>query len=280
LTDVSEKAMGMTPHETVARSGVAVALLCLLLLAVPLSAQDLDPRAYASVPINSTLAIAGFSFSTGGVVTDPTLPTTKIHANVGTPSVGLARTFGLFGLTAQALAALPYSWAAATGEVDEAAARVTRSGLSDMRLRLSVLLVGAPAMRLEQFVKAARRPIIGASVSAGAPTGQYYSDRLINLGTNPLVVQTRGRPVLPAGVPMVRRRVRRDVVLYLQRGVLPRCRNQDAESARGPAGARHLRVVAEGVGGIRRDVVHRRTGPGGRSTRPATAMRTPAWEQR
>ena len=49
MTDVSEKAMGMTPHETVARSGVAVALLCLLLLAVPLSAQDLDPRAYASV---------------------------------------------------------------------------------------------------------------------------------------------------------------------------------------------------------------------------------------
>lgn len=184
--------MGMTlsrrgragPHETVAPSGVAVALLCLLLLAVPLSAQDLDPRAYASVPINSTLAIAGFSFSRGGVVTDPTLPISNIYAKVATPSVGIARTFGLFGLTGQALAALPYSWAAATGEVNEAAARVTRSGLSDMRLRLSVLLVGGPAMRLEQFVKAARRPIIGASLSAGAPTGQYYSDRLINLGTN------------------------------------------------------------------------------------------------
>jgi hypothetical protein len=55
--------MGMTPHETVARSGVAVALLCLLLLAVPLSAQDLDARAYARAPVKATFLIGGFSVS-------------------------------------------------------------------------------------------------------------------------------------------------------------------------------------------------------------------------
>jgi hypothetical protein len=37
----------------VLRSGVGV--LCLLLLAARLSAQDLDPRAYANVPVNGTL---------------------------------------------------------------------------------------------------------------------------------------------------------------------------------------------------------------------------------
>ena len=32
----------------------AAAALCLLFLAAPLSAQDLDPRAYASAPVNGT----------------------------------------------------------------------------------------------------------------------------------------------------------------------------------------------------------------------------------
>ena len=58
-----------------------------------------------------------------------------------TPSVGVARTFGLFGKTTQALAALPDSRAQGTGDVGEQAQRIDRSGLSDMRLRLSMLLL-------------------------------------------------------------------------------------------------------------------------------------------
>jgi hypothetical protein len=53
-----------------------------------------------------------------------------------------------------------------------------------MRLRLSVLVAGAPAMTPQQFAKSARRPIVGASLTVGAPTGQYTSQRLVNLGTN------------------------------------------------------------------------------------------------
>ena len=49
----------------------------------------------------------------------------------------------LVGDAPQALAALPYSWAEVTGELNEQAARTTRSGLSDMRLRLSVLIAVA-----------------------------------------------------------------------------------------------------------------------------------------
>jgi hypothetical protein len=43
-------------------------LLFLLLLAAPLSAQDLDPRAYAHVPVNGTFLVTGFSVSHGAVV--------------------------------------------------------------------------------------------------------------------------------------------------------------------------------------------------------------------
>jgi len=161
-----------------------VGLLCMLLLAAPLSAQDLDPRAYANVPVNGTFLIWGFAVSHGGVVTDPTLPVTDINATVETPSVGVARSFSLFGKTAQAFGALPYSWAQVSGRVLEESRSITRAGLSDTRLRLSVLVRGAPAASIMQIAKAPRRTILGTSLTVVAPTGQFFPDRLINLGTN------------------------------------------------------------------------------------------------
>jgi hypothetical protein len=156
----------------------------LLLVAVPLSAQDLDPRSYTHVPVNATFLVGGFALSHGGVVTDPTVPITDINATIETPSLGLARSFSFFGKTAQAFAALPYSWAQVSGKVLEEEASITRAGLSDMRLRLSVLLRGAPASTPAEIAKAPRRTILGASLSVSAPTGQFFSDKLINLGAN------------------------------------------------------------------------------------------------
>lgn len=163
----------------------AAAALGLLLLGSSAAAQDLDPRAYARAPINSTVAISGFSFMTGGVVTDPSAPVQNIDAQVSAVSIGVARVFSLFGKTAQGLVALPYTWADVTGDVGDQTQRAPRSGLADLRLRLSVLLAGAPAKTLAEFVKdPTRRPVIGASLSVSAPTGQYQPERLINLGTN------------------------------------------------------------------------------------------------
>jgi hypothetical protein len=163
---------------------LGVAWLCLLLLARPLSAQDLDPRAYANVPVNGTFLIWGLAVSHGNVVTDPTLPVTDINATIETPSVGVARSFSLFGRTAQAFGVLPYSWAQVSGRVLEESRSISRAGLSDVRLRLSLLVRGAPAASIAQFVKAPRRTILGTSLTVAAPAGQYFPDRLINLGAN------------------------------------------------------------------------------------------------
>jgi hypothetical protein len=159
-------------------------LLCLLLAAAPLPAQDLDPRAYANVPVNGTFVVAGFSVSHGGVVSDPAIPVTDVNATVETPSLAIARSFNLFGKTAQAFGAMPYSWAQVSGNVLEEARSITRAGLSDMRLRLSVLVRGAPAASVLEIAKAPRRTILGTSLTVVAPTGQFFTDRLINLGTN------------------------------------------------------------------------------------------------
>jgi len=158
--------------------------LCLLSFAAPLSAQDLDPRAYANAPVGTTFFVAGFGVSHGGVITDPTVPIANIVATVETPSVGVGRAFGLFGMPAQTYAVLPVSWAQVSGDVLGDAQSTTRAGLSDMRFRFALLVHGAKAASLPAFLKAPRRTILGVSFTASAPTGQYYPDKLINLGTN------------------------------------------------------------------------------------------------
>ena len=55
--------------------------------------QDLDPRAYARIPVNVTVVVAGFSYSTGGIVTDATLPLEDLNAKIGAPSLGVVRSF-------------------------------------------------------------------------------------------------------------------------------------------------------------------------------------------
>jgi hypothetical protein len=162
----------------------AVGLICLMHFASRGSAQDLDPRAYASLPIGVTLFVAGFSYSSGAVVTDATSPIQDFKATVATPSLAGGHTFSLFGQTAQAVIALPYSWAHASALVKGQDTSTSRTGFADMRLRVSMLLIGAPALTIEEFAKAPRQTIVGTSLTIIPPTGQYFPEKLINLGTN------------------------------------------------------------------------------------------------
>jgi hypothetical protein len=148
------------------------------------TAQDLEPKAYSASPIGGAFVVAGFARATGGVVFDPTLPITDVDAKVNSGMVAVGYTFGLFGKLALATAALPYSWGDITGQVAEVDRAISRSGLSDARLKLSVNLVGNPAMRAREFAKTPRKTILGTSLTGVAPSGQYYGSKLINLGTN------------------------------------------------------------------------------------------------
>lgn len=159
-------------------------LFFLINAANPLMSQDLDPRAYVWVPIKGNFFSSGIAFSQGGVLTDPSLPIENLKANVQTLNIGYARSFNLFGKTATAFAALPYTFGKASANVNGQLQNINRSGFSDMRMRLSVLLVGAPATPIEKFAQVKHKTILGLSVLVVAPTGQYFPDKLINLGTH------------------------------------------------------------------------------------------------
>jgi hypothetical protein len=163
---------------------VLIFIVIILSFTKTVSAQDLDPRAYARVPVDATVLIAGFNYTYGSVVLDPTLPIKDLEAKVQSPMLGIARTFSLFGLTSQAYVVLPYSWAQASGKVLGEDSSITRNGFGDTRFRVSVLFLGAPAATVEEFAKSETQTVLGASLTVTAPTGQFFNDKLINLGTN------------------------------------------------------------------------------------------------
>ena len=146
--------------------------------------QDLEPRAYIRVPVNANVVLPGYNHSTGSVLTDPSLPLKDFKASVNTVTLAYARTFALFGKTAQAFAVVPLCLANANATVNGQYQAVERKGMADMRLRLSVLLIGGKAMTLEEIRQHPQNStILGASITMQPPTGQYYPDKLVNLGT-------------------------------------------------------------------------------------------------
>jgi Putative MetA-pathway of phenol degradation len=172
------------PRQTWRRSSLLLSVVAGLLLAATATAQDMEPRAYSNSPTGANFLVLGYGRSTGEVLFDATLPLADVKAELNAGILGLGRTFGIGGRLALLTAALPYSWGNVEGRVFEETRQVTRSGLVDPRVKLSVNLFGPPAMSPREFVRAPRRTVVGASLTAIVPVGQYDPTKLINLGTN------------------------------------------------------------------------------------------------
>ena len=153
-------------------------------------AQEIEPRAYSPSPagVNFLLAVAGRS--EGGVLTDPSLPVTDIEAEINALALGYGRTFNFFGRSANFVAAVPVVHVAASGNIGENRASVTREGVGDTKLRFAFNLVGGPNMTPQEFARREPKTTLGFSLSVNVPTGQYDPDRLVNIGTNRWAAKT------------------------------------------------------------------------------------------
>jgi len=153
---------------------------------VAISAQELAPRAYWPAPNGTNVLVLGYQYSSGDIVTDPTLTITGGKSNINFAQLSYQRTLSLFGRTTNMQFNLPYTRGSAEGFVDGEFRSRHLSAMADARVRLSVNFRGAPTMDAAGFqaLRAKPRTIIGASVLVQAPTGGYESDKLINAGTN------------------------------------------------------------------------------------------------
>jgi hypothetical protein len=169
---------------TLLRVGPMLAPVAIVLAAGTVHAQDLAPRAYLITPVRSNAVTLGYNYNTGELLFAGTVPITGATGRLSMPSVSYYHAFSLLGRSANVLAALPYGVGTFEGEVLEQQRSIYRSGLFDSMFRVSVNLVGGPAMSLPQMRQWRQKTLVGLSLKVIAPTGQYDPTKLINLGSN------------------------------------------------------------------------------------------------
>jgi hypothetical protein len=164
------------------------------------AAQELTPRAYWPLPKGARVAVAGYSFASGGVFFDPSIPFYGVDSTIHAGVFAYLQSFSLWGRTATIQVDLPYSWGESDGLIYSIPARASFSGIGDLGATLSVNLLGAPSMSPKEFqeLRADPHPILGMSFKIVAPTGSYDSERLLNVGAN----RWAGRAELGCIIPL------------------------------------------------------------------------------
>jgi hypothetical protein len=153
-------------------------------LAWPLWAQDLAPRAYVISPVNSNAVTLTWSFFDGGVNFNGAVPITNATGTFSIPIFTGYHSFSFFGRSANVTASLPYGVGTFQGELVQQHRQIYRSGLVDFSARFAVNLMGGQAMKPQEFGKWKQKVLLGASLRVVAPTGQYDPTKVVNWGVN------------------------------------------------------------------------------------------------
>ncbi len=147
---------------------------------------------------------AGYAYTDGDLSFDPVLKIENATVKMHTVVLKYIRTFELLGRSARVDLAGAYQNGTWKGTLDGVATQVERNGWADPVVRFAVNLYGAPPLEGEAFAnyraKQKRETIVGAGLAVHVPLGQYFDEKLINLGTNRFtirpqlgVVHNRGR---------------------------------------------------------------------------------------
>jgi len=167
------RTISYTNYGTEKRSLLLLSIAGLYLLAYsPLTAQELEPRALTNIPVGTNFAMMGYGYAQGNILFDPALPLDDVNAT----------THALMGAKTHVI--LPFATGDWTGIYQGDEAYASRTGIADLRLGFSFNFVGSPAVDKSQFQTYEQKSIIGFSFQMVAPTGQYFKDKLINLGSN------------------------------------------------------------------------------------------------
>jgi hypothetical protein len=165
-----------------------VMLLAAVVLPNQVMAQDLEPRRWGHLPTGMTVIGVGYGYTDSFVYFSPFWKITDATAEINSFGVSALYTFDMAGKSARISFFLPYLSGRWAGNVDNEYDSVKLHGFSDPRLRMSVNLYGAPALKGTKFTRyRAQHPtntVVGASLAVSIPLGQYDEDELVNLSSN------------------------------------------------------------------------------------------------
>ena len=159
-------------------------LLAFVFSSTAADAQDLVPGAYTPAPAGINVVTLVATINNGDIAFDPSLPIDDGHARLGATVLGFNRTLSIAGRSASVGGGVPYVRGHLEGRLLGQFQEASRSGLGDLSARVAINLYGAPAMTLPQFAAYRAKTIVGLSVAVLVPIGQYYPEKVINIGSN------------------------------------------------------------------------------------------------
>ena len=127
-------------------------------------AQDLEPRAYSNSPTGLNFVLLGYGYTTGSVLTDPSLPIENVTNEAHIGVFGYVRVLNVFGKSGKVELLVPFAGLTAKGLVFGQPHTREISGLADPYFRFSINFIGAPALTAAEFKNYKQNLIVGASV--------------------------------------------------------------------------------------------------------------------
>ena len=88
-------------------TGVAVAAVGAFGL---VHAQTMEPLSYTNSPIGLNFAIAGYSYQSGSVLADPSLPINNVKATVDSATLAYSHILDCWGQSGSVALVVPYVW--------------------------------------------------------------------------------------------------------------------------------------------------------------------------
>ena len=184
------------PYSNVHLSRVIKAnFVCLALImmfcfsfACPSFAEELEPRRWSHLPINTNFIGGGYAYTEADIGFDPVLKIEDADVELHTWVAKYIRTFSLLDKTARVSLLQAYQEGRWSGLVNGAPTSIRRSGWSDTILRFAINLYGSPPLQGKEYAAyraaAEVETLVGAGLAVQLPTGDYMNDKLINLGNN------------------------------------------------------------------------------------------------
>lgn len=183
LMKVNHSRPSMMATNLMSRGWLAL-LACLALAPMRTGAQELEARAYAPNPVGARFALASLAHSQGDMLLNSSSPIENFEIEADLVFAGLGGTFAIADRVASLSLVVPFVDGTATGLLNGVPERVDRRGIGDPRVRFSMSLLPDSAQDAASFSRAPPDRTLGASLVVVLPTGEYFDEKLINIGSN------------------------------------------------------------------------------------------------
>ena len=162
---------------------IALTTIALAWAPEPAMSQELEPRSYSTVPVDSNFAVGAASNSTGTVPLDPSLPLSDVRPSINIVTFSFTHTFRLGSRTANWAVSVPYLGGHVSAVASGQPQAFSRFGFADFRGRFGINLLGR-ALTPAEFARHVPATTLGVSATVIVPTGTYDRTQLINTGSN------------------------------------------------------------------------------------------------